>query len=79
MLSLLRAKGMRLAYSRGFSGDERLEFDREILAFPEIEIIPENGDLMKQMRPLLDVVWQAAGAIGSPNFNESGDWFPPTQ
>lgn len=78
MLSLLRAKGMRLAYSRDFSGDEYLEFDREVLAFPEIEVISENGNLMRQMRPLLDVVWQAAGAVGSPNFNPTGDWVPPT-
>jgi hypothetical protein len=79
MLSLLRANGMRLAHSRDFSGDEHLEFDREVLAFPEIQVIPENGDLMRQMRPLLDVVWQAAGGIGSPNFNQTGDWVPPTQ
>ena len=79
MLSLLRAKGMRLAYFSEFSGEERLEFDRDVLAFPEIEVIPENGDLMRQMRPLLDVVWQAAGAVGSPNFNQTGDWVPPRQ
>lgn len=79
MLSLVRAKGMRLAYSREFAGDERLEFDRDILAFPEVEVIPENGDPMRQIRPLLDMVWQAAGLAGSPNFNEVGDWVPPRQ
>lgn len=77
MVSLLRADGMRLAYSREFSGDESGIFDRDVLAFPEIEITPENGEIMQQMRPLLNVVWQAAGFDGSPNFNEVGDWLPP--
>ena len=78
MLSLLQSKGMRLAYSKEFLGDEHFEFDREVLAFPEIVVVPENGDLMKQMKPLLDMVWQAAGSLGSPNFNDAGDWIPPT-
>lgn len=77
MLSLLRAKGMSLAYAGEFSSAERLVFDRDILAFSEIEVVPENGDIMKQMRPLIDMTWQAAGSLGSPNFNASGDWVPP--
>lgn len=77
MLSLLRAKGMKLGYAQDFSNNEHLEFDREILTFPDIEVIQENGDVMKQMRPLLDMVWQAAGATGSQNFNENGDWTIP--
>ena len=74
----MQSSGMRqLAYSREFSGDESGIFDRDVLAFPEIEITPENGEIMQQMRPLLNVIWQAAGFDGSPNFNEMGDWLPP--
>ena len=79
MLSLLRADGMRLAYSRDFSGDESGIFDRDILAFPDIEMDSERSDLMQQLRPLFNMVWQAAGFNGSPNFNNSGDWVPPRQ
>lgn len=76
MLSLVRAKGMQLGYAKDFN-NEQLAFDRDILTFPDMEIVPENGDLMKQMRPLLDMVWQAAGANGSQNFTEAGDWVVP--
>ena len=79
MLSLLRADGMRLAYFSEFSGDESREFDRDVLAFPEIEVVPENGDPMQQMRPMLNMVWQAAGFEWSPNFNGKGEWVPPRQ
>jgi hypothetical protein len=77
MLSLVRAKGMQLGYAKDFN-NEQLAFDRDILTFPDMEIVPESGDLMKQMRPLLDMVWQAAGANGSQNFTETGDWVIPS-
>jgi hypothetical protein len=76
MLSILGADGLRLVYSGDFTGIEGGQFDRDVLAFPEIEITPDGGHFMRQMKPLIDMVWQAAGFEGSPNFNASGEWAP---
>lgn len=77
MVSLLRANGMRLAYSGTFSGDESGLFDRDVLVFPEFEVLSEAGDYMSQMCPMMDVIWQSAGFEKSPNFNTHGEWAPP--
>ena len=77
MVSLLRAHGMRLAYSGEFSGGGSGVFDRDVLAFPEFEVLSVAGDYMSQMRAMIDVIWQSAGFEKSPNFDAQGNWTPP--
>ena len=55
-------------------------------AFPEIRqprvYLPEvvfddygsQAQYRRRLRPVVDAVWNAAGAAGSPNYDDNGDW-----
>ncbi|MCK9388052.1 MAG: ATP-binding protein [Sulfuritalea sp.] len=77
MLSLLHADEVRLGVHSdwGFDDPHQTLFDRKILVLPDIvarsEVSPE-----KAMRPAFDLMWQAAGFVGSRNYNNAGEWAP---
>ena len=51
--------------------------DRDILFLPEVQIDKATltvQELATALRPALDVVWQAAGALRSFNFDDQGKW-----
>ncbi len=76
MLSLLRVKGY-LAYKDQDSTMVSPRFiDRNDLILPELvlESLPE--DLPSAIRPMLDVLWNAGGYTGSPNYDDEGNWSP---
>lgn len=75
--SFLRLRGFRL--SRGSAEDvfadsrEWQAFDRDEVLIPEVVI--EGIDVSPQaVRPLIDMMWQAAAHPGSPYFDEKGQW-----
>ena len=75
MLSLLRADEVRLGVQSDWGSDDPHQtfFDRKILVLPDIvarsEVSPE-----KAMKPAFDLMWQAAGFVGSRNYNNVGEW-----
>jgi hypothetical protein len=51
-------------------------FDRNMIVLPDVMIDPSQKPWSTQMRPLIDLLWQAAGRPGSENYAESGVWLP---
>jgi hypothetical protein len=57
-----------------------LPYNRNIMSFPEIElqsIVTEDAD--KILRPIFDVMWQAAGQEKCPHYNAEGKWVERTK
>ncbi|MGH7717677.1 MAG: hypothetical protein ACRETY_08420 [Steroidobacteraceae bacterium] len=49
-------------------------FDRDVVSLPGVVVSEEVQDVPRALRPVLDMVWQAAGWTCSPNFTKEGDW-----
>lgn len=77
-LTLAGVRGYRIvAADDGFMGrDTALGFDRSEVLLPEL-VIDTEGVMPRQLRPVFDMMWQAAGLSGSPNFGSDGSWNPP--
>jgi Putative DNA-binding domain len=76
MLSLTRAREVRLGVRNHYEWeDSQTLFDRSTVVLPDIVA---KGDLTaaRALRPVFDLVWQAAGFPSSRNYNEAGDWTP---
>lgn len=77
MLTLHRADEVRLGVRSdwGFDDPHQTLFDRNTLVLPDIvarsDVTPE-----KALKPVFDLMWQAAGFAGSRNFNDAGEWAP---
>lgn len=77
MLSLLHANRVKLGVNTFGQFDEPHQglFDRNTVALPDIvarsETPPEQA-----MKPAFDLLWQAAGFVGSRNYNPAGVWAP---
>jgi hypothetical protein len=77
MLSLLRADEVRLGVRSdwGFDDPHQTLFDRKTVVLPDIvapaDVVPEQA-----MKPAFDLMWQAAGFVGSRNYNATGQWAP---
>ncbi len=74
MVSFLRVKGYRIFHPlfEQRSSQSSDEIDRMNLIIPEIIVDNFDGDLAEAMKPIFDTVWNAAGDIGSPNYDTSG-------
>lgn len=77
MLSLLRADEVRLGVQTDWGCDDPHQtlFDRKTLVLPDI-VAPSELSPEKAMKPAFDLVWQAAGFVGSRNYNNVGEWAP---
>lgn len=77
MLSLIRAKEVKLAVRNhwGFAHDHQTLFDRTTVVLPDVVA---NADISPELalKPVFDLVWQAAGFSGSQNYNAAGRWAP---
>lgn len=47
------------------------QFDRDPLIIPELVIDTFDGIVQNEIRPVLDMIWNAAGSIGSPNYDRN--------
>jgi hypothetical protein len=47
-------------------------FDRDPVFMPELTLESFGGSVEDEVKPLLDVVWNAAGAPTSPNYEANG-------
>ena len=77
MLSLLRADEVRLGVRSdwGFDDPHQTLFDRNTLVLPDI-VARSDATPEKALKPVFDLMWQAAGFAGSRNFNDAGEWAP---
>jgi hypothetical protein len=48
-------------------------FERMTVVLPDV-LVPADATPYRGMKPMSDLVWQAAGMYGSINFNEAGEW-----
>ena len=48
--------------------------DREILALPEVEIGDYEQPALSLLKPLYDMLWNAAGYPGTQSFDAAGNW-----
>lgn len=78
LLTLLDMKGWHMGVS--FGGYYSLftlhggVFDRSPLFIPEMILENFDTDAATAARPLIDMVWNAAGWVGSPNYTPQGVW-----
>src|SRR6266568_3914747 len=74
MLSFLGVKGYKISLQKTVHHitDYTGEIDRNNLIIPEIMFENFAADLAQAMKPIFDTVWNAAGNIGSPNYNAEG-------
>jgi hypothetical protein len=81
-MSLLRVKGFVFDNTPGLrveSAYHNLGIDRDDLILPDVLIdeYPESRDKMsKEVKPILDAIWNAAGWPRSMNYDENGIWRP---
>jgi len=75
MLSILRAKQVELGVDRFHEAqfDYQGFFDRDVVALPDVatdeEVSPEQAT-----KPVLDLLWQAAGFTGCSCYDDQGNW-----
>jgi hypothetical protein len=78
MVSLLRFRGVSLLPpARSRPSFNVVPFDRETVLLPDVVIDTPDQSIARKLRPLFDVMWQAAGYKGSRSYDEAGDWQPP--
>jgi hypothetical protein len=71
MITLLGIKGWNIA--TGWSGSQTV-FDRDPLVIPELIVEKFEGVVQDEVRPLIDTIWNAAGSVGSPNYDNDGHY-----
>ncbi|KAF1063378.1 AlbA family DNA-binding domain-containing protein [Burkholderia gladioli] len=75
MMSLLGADNIQLEFDRFNSSFDANQgfFDRPTVVLPDV-LIRGDGPPLQALKPMFDLVWQAAGIQGSINFKDSGEW-----
>lgn len=77
MMSLLHADTVMLGFDRfrwDANGDQG-RFDRRTVVLPDV-LVQAEAPKHEGLKPMFDLVWQAAGMRGSINFDD-GRWDPP--
>lgn len=75
--TLSGAKGAILAVSQRFVVWDHYPVDRDFVSLPEALIESKDSDLLEDLRPLFDGVWNACGWVRCFDYNEQGKWAPP--
>ncbi|MBB5400562.1 AlbA family DNA-binding domain-containing protein [Paraburkholderia youngii] len=75
IMSLLGSDRIELAFDRfNWSVDgTQGHFDRNTVALPDV-LVPADIPPYRALKPMFDLVWQAAGMHGSINFDAAGEW-----
>ena len=77
MYTLLRAKSAEFYIRDRFHLDDHQgRFDRAIITLPEVVIEDLSLPAENLLKPVFDLIWNAAGFAGSPNFDADGEWKP---
>jgi len=75
-LTIISAKGWKLGLSvqRQVENGSAIPFDRDVISIPGTELESFEADQVEIMKPLFDVVWNAAGFPSSINFDDQNAW-----
>ncbi|MFM0169122.1 ATP-binding protein [Paraburkholderia sediminicola] len=78
MMSILNADRVALGFDRFRYDADGLQgsFDRKNVVLPDV-LVPAEQAPHEGLKPMFDLVWQAAGMRGSINFDADGRWAPP--
>jgi hypothetical protein len=72
MITLHGMNGYQLEVTKQFNRYEFPIIDRDTLMLPEILIDDFDCDIGRNLRPVFDALWQAAGWDGSQNYDNNG-------
>jgi hypothetical protein len=77
MLSILGANDVQLGVAAGhdFLDDHQTLFDRQVVVLPDVLAQAATAPEVA-LKPVFDLVWQAAGFPRSFNYNAAGQWAP---
>jgi len=78
MISLLEVRGYVMATKSDYRSMRVSSIDRNVLLLPEIIIEQFDQDVSSLLRPAFDAVWQAAGFLRSPYYDEAGNRKTPS-
>ena len=70
--AVVGCKGGRILYNYPFDEFSDHAVDRNIVWLPETKIEAVDDDSAQHLRPVFDVLWNAAGMEGSLNYNKEG-------
>lgn len=75
MMSVLDADSVELAFNRFNWNVDNTQgrFDRKTVVLPDV-LVPADIPSCRTLKPMFDLVWQAAGMHGSINFDAAGEW-----
>jgi hypothetical protein len=75
LMSILGADQVEMAFNKfNYNLDNTQgRFDRKIVVLPDV-LVPVDATPYRGLKPMFDLVWQAAGMHGSINFDEAGEW-----
>ena len=71
-LSIFGIKDFELHIDDRASFRRKPTFDRDLVTFRPAEL--RQGDIRRDLKPLFDALWQAAGEDRSLGYSEQGDW-----
>jgi hypothetical protein len=74
LLTMLGMKGWHMGVPPDQSSGSYGMLDRDPLIFPEIVVDTFDGNVAAKAKPLIDIVWNAAGFPASLNYDQSGNW-----
>lgn len=71
MVTLVGVNGRNIVTPWGMSA---ARFDRDPVVIPELVLENFGGIVQNEIRPVLDMIWNAAGSVGSPNYDGNGHY-----
>lgn len=74
--ALVGCEGARLWLNRAWEELSQYAVDRQVVFLPETRIDAFDTDPVKHLRPMIDVLWNAAGLERSFNYDEQGNRTP---
>jgi hypothetical protein len=63
-----------------FSGDwradhrDRLRLPLDVMRLPDVIVDDFDAELPRVLRPIIETFWQAGGWLGSPSYDDDGNW-----
>jgi hypothetical protein len=73
-ITLVGMCGWRMGVGQDRRQRDDWVFDRDVIVIPDHLVETLDGDIDRDARPILDMIWQAAGWPAAEGFDENGRW-----
>jgi hypothetical protein len=73
LTSVLGCAGVRIPINRAWGNISNHSIDRDVVRLPATKISAFDTNPGQHLRPVIDVLWNAAGLERSPNYDENGN------